>query len=234
MGKFKLITGLIGAAAFFLCTNSAAVNIKQKATHTVESPDKSISLIIDVKDRITYSVSRKAKFIIGPSAISMTLADDLRLGEDPVVTDARLKSINQRISSVVPEKFAVIDDNCNELTLEFEGSYSVIFRVYDNGVAYCFKTSLKKDIKVISEKAEFNFTGNNVVYFPEEKSFFSHNEPSYLRENLETMAAGRLASLPLLVSSSGVKILLTESALRDYPGPLSGWQQVPWITLRVQ
>ena len=149
MGKFKLITGLISAAAFLLCTDSAAVNIEQKAKHTVESPDKSILLSIDVKDRITYSVYREGKFIIGPSAISMILADDLRLGEDPVVTHARLKSINQRISSVVPEKFAVIDDNCNELTLEFDGSYSVIFRVYDNGVAYRFRTSLKKDIKVI-------------------------------------------------------------------------------------
>jgi len=218
MGTVKLITGLISTLVFLLCTTAAAVNITQTAAYIIESPDKSLLLSVDVKDRITYSVSVEGKFIMGPSAISMTLGDDLKLGENTVVTDTELKSINQRISSVVPEKFAVIEDNCNELTLDFKGDYSVIFRVYDNGVAYRFKTFFKKNLKVLSEKAEFNFIGNNVVYFPEEKSFFSHNEASYLRENLGTMAAGRLASLPLLVSSSGVKILITESALIDYPG----------------
>ncbi len=218
MVKVKLITGLISSVAFLLCTTAGAANIKQKATYTVESPDKSLVLSVDVKDRITYSVSLEGKLILGLSAISMTLGDDINLGEDPVVTDAGLKHINQRISSVVPEKFAVIDDKCDELTLEFEGDYSVIFRVYDNGVAYRFKTSFKKDLKVLYEKAEFNFVGKNSVYFPEEKSFFSHNEPSYLLESLDTMAAGRLASLPLLVSSSGVKLLIAESALIDYPG----------------
>ena len=221
MGKIKiiagLISGLIGVFAFLSCA-AAAVDNKQKATYRVESPDKSLLLSIDVKDRITYSVSVEGKLILKSSAISMTLGDDLKLGENPVVTDARLKRINQRISSVVHEKFAVIDDICDELTLEFKGNYSVIFRVYDNGIAYRFKTAFKKGLTVISEEAEFNFTGNNIIYFPEEKSFFSHNEPSYLMENLDTMAAGRLASLPLLVSSSGVKILITESSLRDYPG----------------
>jgi alpha-glucosidase len=144
MGTVKLITGLISTLVFLLCTTAAAVNIKQKTAYIIESPDKSLLLSVDVQDRITYSVSVEGKFIMGPSAISMTLGDDLKLGENTVVTDTELKSINQIISSVVPEKFAVIDDNCNELTLDFKGDYSVIFRVYDNGVAYRFETFFKK------------------------------------------------------------------------------------------
>jgi alpha-glucosidase len=119
---------------------------------------------------------------------------------------------------VIPEKFAAIEDYYSELVIDFKGDYSVIFRAYDNGVAYRFQTSMNGELKIVSEQVIFNFAGTNHVYFPEEESFFSHNERTYLHEQLDTLSAERLGSLPVLVATTGPKVLIAESALRDYPG----------------
>jgi alpha-glucosidase len=137
-----------------------------------------------------------------------------------VVTDVQRRAVSQEIIPVIPEKYTIIKDHFNELVIIFENNYSLIFRAYNNGVAYRFNTSFNGSIKVISEQATFDFDGGNRIYFPEEEGFFSHNERIYLHMLLDTMSVGRLASLPTLITtmSSGPKILIAESALWDYPG----------------
>jgi len=214
--KRKFETLLISAMMLLFVAN--IVNGRQRKTYEIQSPDKTIELVVTIENEITYSVTVDGKIIIEPSRISMTVGDDRVLGRNPVVSDISRGTIKQEIKPVIPEKFAVIDDHCNELTIVFKGNYSVIFRAYDNGVAYRFKTSLSGDLKVVSEQATFNFAGTDHVYFPEEESFFSHNERSYLYMQLDTMSAGRLASLPVLIATTGPKVLIAESALLDYPG----------------
>ena len=211
------LTGFISALALLLCMADAIAG-QQRKSYEVKSPDKTIVLAVIVEDQIAYSVTIDGKLVVAPSPISMTVGDHRLLGQNPEVSDVRRKTIEQKIAPVVPEKFAEIDDHCNELTLAFKGNYSVIFRAYDNGVAYRFKTHFRGDLKVVSEQAVFTFAGDDDVYFPEEDSYFSHNERTYLHMQLDSMAAGRLASLPVLVSTSEAKILIAESALRDYPG----------------
>ncbi len=205
-------------AMMLLYSAGIAVYGQQQNMYELQSPDKTIKIVITVKNEIMYSVTVDGKIVLEPSQISMTVGDDLVLGRNSVVYDARRRTIKQKIEPVIPEKFAIIVDHYNELTLTFKENYSIIFRAYDNGVAYCFKTSLGEKLKVISEQVTFNFTGINHVYFPEEESFFSHNERTYLHMQLDTMSAGRLASLPVLIATEGPKVLIAESALLDYPG----------------
>ncbi|NOX66573.1 MAG: glycoside hydrolase family 97 protein [Chlorobi bacterium] len=186
--------------------------------YKVLSPDNTIELSVTVENAIQYSVLVDGKIILRPSPISMTLGNDQVLGSNPKVMDITRKSVDEEITPVIKEKFSVIKDNYNELTIFFEDDYSINFRVYDNGVAYRFSTSISGVIEIVSEEAVFNFAGSDFVYYPEEKSFFSHNERLYHHIQLDTMAAGLLASLPVLVETDGPKILIAESALRDYPG----------------
>jgi len=194
------------------------VNGRQSKIYEIQSPDELIELSVAVENEITYSVTVDGKTVIEPSRISMTVNHGRILGRNPEVSDVGRSTVRQTIKPVVSEKFAIINDHYNELTIAFKGNYSVIFRAYDNGVAYRFQTSLSGDLKVVSEQATLNFAGTNHVYFPEEESFFSHNERSYLHMQLDTMFAGRLASLPVLVETAGPKVLIAESALHDYPG----------------
>lgn len=217
MHNLKLVMSIIFAMVLLLCTATTS-NSKQRKTYVIQSPDKTIVLTVTVEDQLAYSVAVDEKVVIAPSSISMTIVDHQLLGRNPEVSDVRRKTIKKKITPVIPEKFSVIDDHFNELTLLFKGGYSVIFRAYDNGVAYRFKTNFREDLKVVTEQAVFNFAANDYVYFPEEEGFFSHNERTYLHMRLGSMAAGRLASLPVLVATSKSRILIAESALRDYPG----------------
>jgi alpha-glucosidase len=187
-------------------------------TYSLHSPDNTVRVALSVSNDITYAVTMDQDSVIEPSPISLTIDPDLVAGRNAQVTGVERRTINEDLHPVVREKFAVIHDRCNELTLRCQGGYSIVFRAYDNGVAYRFQTALDKDIVVRAEKAEFHFAGPAQVYFPEEQSFFSHNERNYLQAPLDSLPAGRLASLPVLVAVADKKVLVTESALRDYPG----------------
>ena len=103
-----------------------------------------------------------------------------KLGLQPKVIQAKPRFMDQVVEPVVRQKFAQIRDRYNELRLKMDGGYSVVFRAYNEGVAYRFETSLPQEkVKVYGEESAFNFSSNFVVYYPQEDSFYSHNERKY-------------------------------------------------------
>ena len=206
----------IFSVAFFLFLGGVVTAQKAKS-YELQSPDHTINMIILVDGSIRYSVLVDGETILKPSSISMKLQNQV-LGLDPKVSRISRRSVNEEMIPVVKEKFSVIQDHYNELTISLKKNYKVIFRAYDNGVAYRFSTNIKGKIEVVSEESTFNFTGGNDVFYPEEEEFQSHNERKYLHMQLDTMTKGRLASLPVLIATKGPKVLIAESALKDYPG----------------
>jgi len=58
-----------------------------------------------------------------------------------------------------------------------QGGYAVVFRAYNQGVAYRFETFLgQQSVKIYAEESNWNFPSNFTVYYPQEDSFFSYNE----------------------------------------------------------
>jgi alpha-glucosidase len=154
-----------------------------------------------------------------PSQISMTLYDGTVLGNNPKVKDSETETINQELTPVVKQKYSSITDNCEQLTLMFGGNYSLVFRVYNDGVAYRLKTSFEKDITVKSEQVEFNFNKDYDILFPEEESFMSHSERMYLPIKLSEVTTKRFCSTPALVKlDNNYKMVITEADLEDYCG----------------
>ncbi len=101
-----------------------------------------------------------------------------------------------------------------------EGGYAVVFRAYNEGAAYRFETSMPQEkVKIYAEQANFNFPANFVVYYPQEDSFFSHNERKYLPQHLSEIAPASLATLPAVVDvGEGAKVAIAESDVESYPG----------------
>jgi alpha-glucosidase len=117
-------------------------------------------------------------------------------------------------------KFSRSRENYNELRLEMEGGYAVVFRAYNEGVAYRFETSLPQgEVKVYAEEASLNFAGNYRAYFPKEDSFFSHNEREFIYLPVKDIPAASIASLPVVVDAGdAIKLAICESDVEDYPG----------------
>ncbi|MBI1937812.1 MAG: glycoside hydrolase family 97 protein [Ignavibacteriales bacterium] len=195
------------------------VSVVTAKEYTVNSPGKKLELKISVTDAISYSVMRNGKIILSPSKISMKLSDGKILGLNPKLKKADSKTVKEILTPVVKQKYASILDNYEELTLTFEGKYSLIFRAYDDGAAYRFQTNFPSEITIQSEQTEFNFDKDYKILFPEEKSFMSHSERTYLPVSLSEVTSKRFCSLPALVLlDNDVKAVITEADLEDYCG----------------
>jgi len=81
-----------------------------------------------------------------------------------------------------------------------------------------FSTTIKNNIKISKETFRINFPKNTISWYPEEMSLISHYERMYTDTKLDTLAEYSFCSLPVLMKTNDVNILLTESDLYDYPG----------------
>jgi alpha-glucosidase len=173
---------------------------------------------ISLGERITYDLLSDDRPLLKGATLSITI-DGATLGKAPRLSKATPRSHDATVEPPVRQKAAAIREHYNELRLDLDGNYAVTFRAYDEGVAYQFETRLRAtDVRVIAEEASFNFTGNHIVYYPEEESFFSHNERHFLPRALGDLAPKNIASLPAVVDANGIKVAIAESDVEDYPG----------------
>jgi alpha-glucosidase len=188
-------------------------------SHELKSPDGGISVQIEAGPAIRYSVRLDGRLLTGPNPLSMTLGDGRVLGQDARLIKADHKRVKETIAPPVRIKNGVIDDVYNELTLTLAGSAVVIFRAYDDGVAYRFGISGAGPVTVVTEDIQYRFDQDRNAHFPAEDSFHSHQERLYRYVPLSSLGPETFCSIPMLVEAGeGVKIAISESDLRDYPG----------------
>jgi len=190
-----------------------------QSSYDLRSPDKRIEIRIRTAGQIQYDVLLNGRALLEQSMLSLDI-EHKKLGLQLKVTDSNQRSYDQVIQPVVRQKFARIRENYNELHITLDGGYAVIFRAYNEGVAYRFETSMpQKQVKVYGEEADFRFPNNFIVYYPQEDSFYSHNERKYLPQRLNEIAPDFIASLPAVVDvGQGAKVAIAESDVEDYPG----------------
>ncbi len=185
--------------------------------YKITSPNGQISVILSVDTQIKWSASVNNQFVFTNNTLSLDLGTTV-LGVNPKVTSAKTSSVNETLQTVVPVKSRTIQNTYNQLNLIFKPDYAVSFRVFDNGIAYRFETTMKNEITVKNEDVNLNFAGDFGVLFPEEETVYSHYERLYLDQKISSLKAGKFASLPALVKAdNNIKIGITESDLFDYP-----------------
>ena len=190
-----------------------------QGSYSLFSPNKQIELRIRTGDRIQYDVLFKGTALLQNSTFSIDI-DHNTLGVQPRVKDTKQRTYDGTLEPPVRQKFAKVRENYNELRLEMEGNYAVVFRAYNEGTAYRFETSLPQtEVKVYGEEVSLHFTGDYTAYYPMEESFFSHNERKYLPFKLKEIPPSSIASLPAVVDTvNGVKVAVAEADIENYPG----------------
>ena len=182
------------------------------------SPNRQIKVAIDLADKIYYSVSLNGQLLLENSSLQMELPDET-LGENPKLSASKTSTINENIKRPIPLRNAVVSNHCNVLLLKFKGDYSVEFRAYNDGVAYRFITSKgKKDLEILNEDVHLHFPETFDAVVTPTKSFKTSYEISYVKTNTADFANQEKSTLPVLVEGKyGVKILVSEADLFDYP-----------------
>lgn len=192
----------------------------------LKSPDGKLSTDISVGDIVEYSVSHNGDLMLDKSPLSMKLSGGQSFGLNSKLSGTSTKSVDQQIEATIYKR-KKIKDNYNELTLKFKDGFSILFRAYNDGVAYRFIANLKKPFNVESEQAVFNFPADQKAYIPYvqivreplEKQFYNSFENTYTHTNLSEWDAKRLAFSPLVVEGiKGKKVCIAESDLINYPG----------------
>jgi len=194
-------------------------NSSAQSSYDLRSPDGRIEIRIRTSGQVQYDVVLKGRAVLEKSTLSLDV-DHKKLGMQPKVIDAKRRSHDEEVVPVVRQKFATIRDHYNELKLSMDSGYAVVFRAYNEGAAYRFETSIPQEkVKIYAEEAAFNFSANDIVYYPQEDSFFSHNERKYLPQHLSEIAPEFLATLPAVVDvGEGAKVAIAESDVESYPG----------------
>ena len=152
------------APCLWLASNAAA-----QTSYSLLSPDKKIEVRIRAGGRVQYDVLRDGKILLKDSTLSIRI-DQATLGHDVKVKSVKERSADQMLDPPVRQKFAHIRDHYNELRLDTEDGLAVVFRAYNEGVAYRLETVLPKaQVKVYGEEAVFQSAANQTVFYPEEE-----------------------------------------------------------------
>lgn len=190
-----------------------------RAAHVVKSPDGRIAVEARAGGPLRFDVAVDGRTVVKDAALSLTV-DGVALGQAARVRASKTRSVDTVHEPAVRRRNASVRERYNELRLDLDGRYAVAFRAFDDGVAYRFETALPKASVVVKEEAmRLPFVGATQVYYPQEESFFSHNERHYLPVKLASIAPAALATLPAVVEiAGGPKLAIAESDVEDYPG----------------
>lgn len=165
--------------------------------------------------------------ILSHSNIGLVLENGTIVGKTPRITGERRRKIKDNIESPF-YRFKEFVATGNELDLKLKGGFGIIFRAYNEGVAYRFYTTQSSDIIIKEEQAEFNFKEDYTAYLPyttnDKKPMVMAYQNVYDITPL-SKAQPKLAFLPVTVDCGSVKLTLLESDLEAYPGMFVQSQQ---------
>lgn len=192
--------------------------------YSLTSPSGNIQVAINNDPALHFTVKKNGEILLPDTKVSMTLSNGKVLAKADKVRRHKTTSVHTTIRPVVAVKNAVIPDQYNVLTLRYK-DYQVIFRAYDDAVAYRFVTDFKDSITVKQEQFDVRFPKGASAWFAvlEGKDnihdrWMNAYEHLYLEKPVNALGS-ETTELPLLVDlQEQGKVLITESDLYDYPG----------------
>lgn len=206
---------------YFFCSVSVllAVHVFGQRNYSLRSPDRKIQLQVQISDSIHWKLSNGAEVLVDAAVAGLQIEGQSFVGYKEQVKSAKITTIKQTITAPVAIRDKYIDDQYNELRLDFKSSNALIFRAYDNGVAYRWVTRFKDSIKVDNEVVELHFPQNNQVFWGTDKEnsqYQSHYEQMFQDTTVASYSSGHFCPLPLYMASTYTKMIFTEADLLDY------------------
>ncbi|MBQ0115285.1 MAG: glycoside hydrolase family 97 protein, partial [Bacteroidales bacterium] len=190
----------------------AAIPVWGGKQYEFTSPDGKLKTTVTVDGgSLYYEINHGVTPVMAKSHIAMKLVGGQTLGEGIKGTPGMKKQTKEDLTTA---------------TFSF-GKYSVVFRAYNDCVAYRFETAMKDSITIENEIAEFNLPGDYMAYVTLANSLakdlrrqtYCSFESVYRYKHLSEFDTGRLLLSPGLIElSGGLKVLVGDYNVLDYPG----------------
>ncbi len=197
----------------------------QMRFYNLESPDGRLTAEITTLDGGLYCCTALNETLLTRTLIGLDYTQGDKEYHNLSVHKTSRRTIDETIASPFCRQTSM-NNHCNELTLHLKEGLSVVFRAYNEGLAYRFVWEGKPG-RVVKEVVNHDFINDRTVTVPYVISFDSTRheiqystsfENHYTTKPISQLDTRRLCFLPLMVHCGDVKLCLTESSLCDYPG----------------
>ena len=203
----KFLTLLILLAMFSL-------SVFATESFTVTSPDESVIVTATVTDtgELTYSVTKSGKAVLDSGKVGMvTRKADYTNGL--VFVDVSTKAINETVT-VTSGSYKQIANHANELTINFDGGYSVIFRAYNDGAAFRQAVDGSGRVEVVKDASTITIPALANTWAMKTQNTNNAYSTSYTNATVENMSG--MYNFPVMYETAdGVWCLITEANLFD-------------------
>jgi alpha-glucosidase len=200
----------------------------ERSDLTVRSPDGSIVARVRARGALAYSVEIDGQRVLNDSRLGFRFSQPAgqTLGADTELIHAFRRSQDDTWENHFGKRRHV-RDHFNELRLEMREKsgriFDVIFRAYDDGVAFRYVLPAESGLGAFTierELTEFAFAGDYPCFAGEHdagKGFHGPQEWQFKPRQLSEITTN-VAGLPLLVQTPAAWIALTEADLLDWAG----------------
>jgi hypothetical protein len=210
-------------------------------SQNIQSPSKKISVDfkLTASGQPSYSVNYNNKPVISESTLGIKLKDKPALDANFTIDNVKNSSFNESWKPVLGEQ-ATIVNHYNELIIaliqkETHIKMNLIFRVFDEGVAFRYDFPKQKDLNyfiISDEVSQFNLTDNHKVFWipgDYDSQEYVYNETSFSDINtqklnlnngigVKSISGKYMVQSPLMMKSpSGLYLNIFEAAVVNYP-----------------
>ena len=205
---------------FFIMT----VCMAMAKSYLVTSPNGRLKAQVEVGKTLSYQLTWDDQLLVSPSTLSLK-TEAGHWGVNSRLAQAK-KSSHQGSFQAFAYKKAVVTDNYNQLLLRFKDGFSVVFRMYDEGMAYRFISNTQKELKIEDEEVSLHFAKDWDAFIPyvrdsgnREDQLQNSFENTYTHTKLSKLRTNRILFSPFVVEAdNGVKVAVAESDVENYPG----------------
>lgn len=211
---------LLGTLLLFFFNQSFAQKSK---SYDLFSPDKGNLIRVIFDGGIKWSVTHDGVTILQPSSLALeSPVWDIHPGTAPVVK-VKYRTVSDTIHPVAYKKSTILN-RFNEMELVCKGDHSILFRAYDNGVAYRFVTRKAGEQFIQRERVEYRLEGDKTTFIPftsdirQGEKYSCAFEEFYTQNPVSAIPADTLGYLPMMVViNDTMKAVLLEADVQDYP-----------------
>ena len=147
------------------------ISCTKTSNKTLTSPDNKIGLNFEIIDgEAFYSINKDDKSVIKKSKLGILLENKLNIGKNLEIIKVSTSSKNSSWSPDFGE-FDEIIDNYKNLDVSLsngEINFNIVFRVYNDGVAFKYHVPNQSGItnyNVIDEYSEFNLNSDDTAWW---------------------------------------------------------------------
>src|SRR5579859_4187895 len=195
---------------------NAAPTLNADQVVTVLSQDGRTEVRITIGTTIRYSVAWQHRQVIDGSPISL-IVDGVVLGQNAVVK-AIYRDSSRSVITPLYGKFARLTDEYRQLRIDFAQPFSLILRVYDEGIAWRWITSFPSDITVNAEEVNVKLTSTDSGLLSVTPKLTTWELPYTPYATITEVPDSMNVIVPALFTDQQLRLVVAESDLRDYPG----------------